>query len=76
MAIVSISVGIVMLFAIPLAWTTMGAIRSGIVFAAISLLCALLAIRDKQKPKLATAALIINIVSVLINGIIGLSFML
>ena len=71
MAIVSLSLGIIMLLGVSMAWTTMGPIRSGFVFAIISIVSILLANSDEERPKLATAAIVINIISVVLNGLIA-----
>ena len=75
MAACSLAVGIVMLLGVGMAWTTIGPIRSGIVFAAICIVCIFIAKSDKQHPKLGTAAMIINMIAAIINGIIGFSYM-
>lgn len=74
MAIVSLVFGIIMTLAIPFSWTTIGPIRSGFVFAAISLISIFLAKSDKDRPKLATAAMIINLISIILNAAIALLF--
>lgn len=74
MAILSLALGIVLLLSVPMAWTAMGAIRSGFIFAIISIVLIILANVDKSRPKLSTAAIVINIISVVLNGLIAFAF--
>lgn len=74
MAILSLALGIILLLLVPMAWTTMGAIRSGFIFAIISIVLIILANVDKSRPKLSTAAIVINIISVVLNGLIAFAF--
>lgn len=71
MATISLALGIVFILLVPMAWTTMGVMRTGVVFAIISLVLAFAAKSDRSHPKLGTAAVVINIIAAVLNGLIG-----
>ena len=71
MATISLALGIVFILMVPFAWTTMGMMRTGVVFAIVCLILAFAAKSDRSHPKLATAAVIINIIAAVLNGMIG-----
>lgn len=75
MAIVSLALGIIMILGVQFAWTTIGPFRSGFIFAAISLVLLLIAKDEiENSPKISKAAIVINIISIVLNCLIALLF--
>ena len=74
MEILSLALGIVLLLLVPLAPTTMGAIRSGFVFATMSAVMVALTSSKREKSKLATAGIVINIISIILHTLIAIAF--
>ena len=71
MAIISLAVGIIMLLGVALAFIPMGITSTGLVFALISAISMIIATLDKENPKLANGAIVVNIIAIALNGILG-----
>ena len=66
-----LTLGILTLLGVPLAFSTMGQIRSGFVFAGVALIGFLMAINDKESKGLKTGAQIVCLISIVLNAFIA-----
>ncbi len=78
-SILALPTGIVMLLLARFAYSTISRsvnIRAGFVFGFISFVCFLTSCRDYKYPKLKIAAIVVNIISILVNVLIAMAFTL
>lgn len=74
MSATALTMGILTLIGVPLAWSTMGAIRTGFIFAAIAAWGIRMAKNDIKSKGLSTAAQIVCTISAVLNFIIAFAF--
>ena len=67
-------IGILTLLGVSLGWTTMGTVRSGLVFATLAFLGLIMAIKDNRPRGIRTAAQVVCLISLVLNLLVGIAF--
>lgn len=74
MSTVTLALGIIMFLGVRISQYTIDGFCIGFLFAAICLISLIVSLRDKRRPYLATASIVVNIVGMVLNLFVSISF--